>query len=77
MNFSVWQALRSQSHRLTKTGLNVFVVVRYCGYDKDDYLFAYMERRDAEDHCSQLNGKPYDADYPDDFRVFSIPLVGL
>ena len=75
MNTQDWLVLQKESRRLEKEGPCVYVVVRYCGWDKDDYLFAYLDRDDAETKCGDINGEPYDRDEPGDFRVFTIPLL--
>ena len=73
-SYQDWLALQKESRRLEKEGRCVYVVVRYCGYDKDDYLFAYLDRDDAETRCAEINGAPYDRNDPEDFRVFTIPM---
>ena len=75
-SYQDWLALQKESRRLAE-GPCVYVVVRYCGYDKDDYLFAYLDRDDAETKCAEINGVPYDRNDPGDFRVFAIPIASL
>jgi len=56
---------------------HVFVVVRKHGWDKDEYIAAYLERPPAEEHRDQLNGPPdddWDPQFDGDHAVWTIPL---
>lgn len=69
----VREQVRRES-REALVGQCVYVVGLYGGWDKDDYLFAYLQLREAEEHCERLNGEPYDPENLQDYRVFPIPL---
>jgi hypothetical protein len=51
----------------------VYVVVKYGGWDKDEYIHAYLSRSKAEQHRDALNGEPYEEDGIQPHRVWTIP----
>ncbi len=51
----------------------VYVVVSYGGWDKDEYIHAYLSRSKAEEHRDLLNGEPYEEDGIQRHRVWTIP----